>query len=148
MIRVGRDRYSTVLIPRRINSANGWRMERARIYGALSAYSGRPLIRSPYPLVKVVPCGVTSADVTYIAMSNIQSQPAPLLPHMAALRTKLRNAAKRTPEQDELLKELDTIDEVLNPSNPATKEIRTGLTKRGSNARIGPRPGTCDCCGK
>ena len=29
MILVGRERYSIVLIPRRINSAKGWRMEKA-----------------------------------------------------------------------------------------------------------------------
>src|SRR2546429_6003454 len=31
MMRVGRVRYSTVLIPRRINSAYGWRIDRARM---------------------------------------------------------------------------------------------------------------------
>src|SRR2546421_116442 len=32
MIVVARERYSTVLIPHRINSAKGWRMERARMH--------------------------------------------------------------------------------------------------------------------
>src|SRR5687767_11501594 len=42
-MRVGRDRYSIVLIPRRINSANGCRTERARMLPVIIGFlRGRP----------------------------------------------------------------------------------------------------------